>query len=217
MRLGYMRQVVFVAILLSILAFADPAGAQDEAKSLSIGDAAPEWKDLPGVDGKKHSFAELKDKPVVVVIFTCNSCDVATDYEDRIISFAKKHAENVAVVAINVNTIAEDLMPKMEARAKEKKFPFLYLFDETQKIGKDYGAVFTPEFFVLNKERKVVFKGGMDDHSNPELVKKNYLEPAVEAALAGKKPALTETNAIGCQVRYVSERDRERARKRKKN
>lgn len=173
---------------------------------LNIGDAAPAWKNLPGVDGKEHSLDELQEKKLVVVVFTCNSCPVATDYEDRIIAFAKKYAEQVAVVAINVNRIPEDGLAKMKARAEQKKFPFAYLFDESQKIAKDYGATFTPEFFLLGPDRKIVYMGGMDDNSNPALVKTNYLEPAVEAALAGNKPAKQEAVARGCRIRYVRER-----------
>lgn len=175
-------------------------------ETMNIGDAAPAWVDLPGVDGKKHSLADLKDKPLVVVVFTCNSCPVSNDYEERINALTKKHAEKVAVVAINVNTIAADRMDKMQERAREKKYAFPYLYDETQKIAKAYGANFTPEFFLLNKDRKIVFMGGMDDNSDPEIVKHQYLEAAIEATLKGEKPSTTETTSIGCRVRYVSER-----------
>ena len=172
---------------------------------LSIGDKAPAWKGLPGVDGEKHSLEDFKEKPVVVVVFTCNSCPIATDYEDRLLTFAQKYAGpkgSVGLVAINVNTVKEDSLEEMTKRAKEKGFTFPYLFDETQQIARDYGAIFTPEFYVLNKDRQVVYMGGLDDSSNPKLVKNHYLEPAVEAALKGGKPAVTETLAIGCRVRY---------------
>lgn len=181
-----------------------PAGEFNE--TMNIGDAAPAWVDLPGVDEKKHSLADLKDKPLVVVVFLCNSCLVSNDYEERINTFAKKHAESISVVAINVNTIPADRLPKMQERAKEKKYVFPYLYDESQKIAKAYGAAFTPEFFLLNKERKVVFMGGMDDNSDPELVKLQHLEAAVEAVMKGAKPPTTETVSIGCRIRYASER-----------
>jgi len=154
------------ALPLLLLGLALPVPAGEFNKKLTVGDAAPAWTDLPGIDGKNHSLSDLKDKDVVIVIFTCNSCAVAVAYEDRIIAFAKKHAgqdSKVAVVAINVNVIEEDRLPKMKERAKEKGFHFSYLFDETQKIARDYGAVYTPEFFVLNKERKVVYMGAMDE------------------------------------------------------
>lgn len=189
--------------------FAVPARAGKYNAVLNIGDKAPAWTNLEGIDGKRHSLADLADKDLVVVVFTCNSCPVATDYEDRMIAFSKKYAGSagkVALVAINVNRIAEDLPPKMKERAEAKGFDFPYLYDETQNVGKAFGAAFTPEFFLLDRQRKVVYMGGMDDSSNPQTVKNNYLERAVEAALAGRRPEVAEAPAIGCRVRYVRQR-----------
>ncbi|REK10487.1 MAG: thioredoxin family protein [Planctomycetota bacterium] len=185
------------------------AGAGKYNAVLDIGDPAPAWKDLEGVDGKRHSLSDLEEKEVVVVVFTCNSCPVAADYEDRILEFSKKFAGpdgKVGLVAINVNQIPEDRLPKMKERAEAKGFDFPYLYDESQQIGRDYGAAFTPEFFVLDQDRKVVYMGGMDDSSNSEMVENNYLVPAVEAALAGDTPETAEAPAIGCRVRYARQR-----------
>jgi peroxiredoxin len=176
---------------------------------LSVGDAAPAWKDLPGVDGKRHSLADLRDREIVVVVFTCNSCPIASDYEDRIIEFANKYCgkgQKTALVAINVNTVEEDLLPRMKERATAKNFPYPYLFDQSQKIGKAYGALFTPEFFVLDKERKVVYTGAFDDNVELGKVKHAYLEPAVQAALKGAKADPAETQASGCLIRYARAR-----------
>lgn len=176
---------------------------------LSPGDRAPEWRELEGVDGQRHSSAELADKQVLVVVFTCNSCPVATDYEDRLLAFAKKYTgpgKPVGLVAICVNRVAEDRLPKLKERAESKGFDFPYLVDETQQIGKQFGAAFTPEFFVLDRQRQVVYLGGMDDSSNAETVTRHFLVDAVEAALAGKAPAVAEAPAIGCRVRYARER-----------
>ncbi|MCE9606975.1 MAG: thioredoxin family protein [Planctomycetia bacterium] len=176
---------------------------------LNVGDKSPEWKDLPGIDGKKHSLADLKDQDVVVVCFTCNSCDVATDYEDRIVALAKKYSDakaKVAIVAVNVNKIPADDLASMKKRAEAKKFPFVYLYDDTQKIAKDFGATFTPEFFVLDKNRKIAYMGGLDDHSSATLVKNRYLETALDSVLKGEKPKTAETVAIGCMIRYERER-----------
>jgi peroxiredoxin len=173
---------------------------------LNVGDDAPAWADLPGTDGTKHSLADLRDKDVVVVVFTCNSCPAAEVYKDRVIAFAKKYCgpkDRVALVAINVNTIPEDRLDKMTERAKEKDFPFPYLYDESQKIGKKYGAGYTPEFFVLNKARKIVYMGALDDRTPPAAAKTTYVELAVQAALKGEKPAVAETQARGCKVRYA--------------
>lgn len=195
---------------LSVILLASTSFAGEFNKKLKVGDPAPAWKELPGTDGKKHSLADLKDKDAVVVVFTCNSCPIAVDYEDRIIAFAKKHAapdSKVALVAINVNTVPEDRLDKMKARAEKRKFNFPYLYDETQQIAKDFGATYTPEFFVLDKDRKVVYMGAMDDTSNEKAAKVNYLEPAVAAVLKGEKPAKGETLARGCLIRFKKVRD----------
>ncbi len=200
--------VVLLTAILSAF-FSDRATAGQFNEVLNVGDAAPAWSKLPGVDGKEHSLADLKDKPVLVVVFTCNSCPVAGDYEDRILALAKKHAGadgKVGLVAINVNKVEADGLPKMKERATAKGFTFPYIYDESQKIAKAFGANFTPEFFVLNAERKVVYMGAMDDNTDPAAVKNNYLEPAIAAALSGSKPQVAETLAVGCRVRYVRER-----------
>jgi peroxiredoxin len=178
-------------------------------KQLSIGDAAPEWKELVGTDGEKHSLADLAGKDVIVVCFTCNTCPYAVDCEDRLIALTKKFAaegNRCAVVAINANKIKDDLLPAMQDRAKAKEFKFLYLHDETQQVASSYGATSTPEFVVLNKERKVVYLGAMDDSPDGKKITKRYVEDAVAAALDGKSPEIAETPAVGCAVRYVKER-----------
>jgi peroxiredoxin len=171
--------------------------------TLNIGDTGPAWKSLPGVDRKEHSLADLDAMKPVVVVFTCNSCPIATDYEDRIIAIAKKFADQVNFVAINVNRVPEDSLAKMKTRAEAKRFPYPYLFDESQQIAKDYGAVFTPEFFVLNADRKIVYMGGLDDNSDASQVKAKYLEPAIGAVLKGAKPETQETAARGCRIRFA--------------
>jgi peroxiredoxin len=175
---------------------------------LKPGDAAPTWENLPGTDGKKHSLADLKDKKLVVLVFTCNSCEVAQEYEDRIVEFAKRHAKEVGFVAINVNAVPADSMAKMKERAEAKGFTFPYLYDETQKIAKDYGADRTPEFYLLSADRKVLYMGSMDDGSDVQKPKLHYLEDAVTAALDGAAPKVSETNPRGCRIRWARARTR---------
>lgn len=195
---------------LTAMLFAAPAFAGEFNKKLNIGDAAPIWKDLPGTDGKKHSLVDHKDKDVVVVVFFCNSCPIANDYEERIVAFGKKYAGadgKVALVAINVNNIPDDRLDQMTIRAQKKKYAFPYLYDETQKIAKDYGANYTPEFFVLDKNRKIAYMGAMDDNNNVRDAKVQFLEPAVAAALKGEKAAKGETLGRGCMIRWKRERE----------
>jgi peroxiredoxin len=187
-----------------LLAGARPGGGEYN-EVLKVGDTAPAWSGLEGIDGKKHALSDLKEKEVVVVVFTCNSCPIAVDYEDRLIAFTKQYAgpqSKVAVVAINVNTIPEDRLDKMKERAKEKGFNFPYLYDPSQKIAHAYGATYTPEFFVLNKARKIAYLGAMDDTSTAANVKLHYLEDAVRATLRGDKANPGETLARGCRIRF---------------
>jgi peroxiredoxin len=197
--------IPFIA-LLSALAIAH-AGPGKFNKVLAPGDRAPAWENLEGTDGKKHSLADLKDKDLVVVLFTCNSCPVAEAYEPRIIDFAEKFASKpesrVAVVAINVNTNKDDALPAMKVRAEERKFNFIYLYDPSQEIARKYGALFTPEFFVLDKDRKVVYSGAMDNRAPPGEPKAAYLTTAVESTIAGKKVEMPETSAAaGCKIKF---------------
>lgn len=174
---------------------------------LSPGDAAPDFKDVPGIDGKKHSLADFKDKDVLVVVFTCNSCDYARDVEDRVAALGKKFEKDgkCALVAVcpSPTKVEEDSAEELVKKSKEKGFNFPYLLDPSQKIVKDFGAVRTPEFFVFNKDRKLVYQGNFDDSPEGKKITKHYVEDAVAAALAGKKAAVEETAPIGCMVRYI--------------
>jgi peroxiredoxin len=209
-----MIRIIPLLALSLLVAFASHtvAGPGKFNKVLAPGDKAPAWESLEGTDGKKHSLADLKDKDAVVVVFTCNSCPVAASYEDRIIAFTEtflgKQDSGVAVVAINVNTAKDDALPAMKTRAEKKKFNFTYLYDPTQEIARKYGAVFTPEFFVLDKERKVVYTGAMDDNAPPAEAKVNYVDSAVKATLAGKAIETKETTAsAGCRIKFNPKKD----------
>ncbi len=187
-----------------------PASAGKYNKKLNIGDAAPTWANVQGTDGKKHSFADWKGKDVLVVVFTCNSCIVAEGYEERLKAFAAecgKPGSKVGFVAINVNTGKADALPAMKERATRKAFGFTYLYDPSQKIGRDYGANFTPECFVLNKDRKVVYMGAFDDKAGGSP-KVKFVQEAVKAALADKPTVVAETPAAaGCRIKYKRDDD----------
>ncbi len=175
----------------------------------NIGDQVEGWTKLPGTDGKEHSLADLKSYDVVVVVFTCNSCPYAVDYEDRINALARQFKDSkssAVVVAINSNKIEADLMPAMKKRAEEKSFEFAYLFDESQQVAKQFGAVRTPEFFVLDRDRKITYMGAFDDNTKADAVKTRYLELAVEALMANKPIETKETAPVGCLIRFDRKR-----------
>jgi peroxiredoxin len=175
-------------------------------QQLSISQPAPSFRSLEGVDGSMHGLDDFKDKEVVVVCFTCNHCPVATAYEERIVNFVKKNCSaadsKVGFVAINVSNLEPDKLPMMKERAQAKGFNFAYLYDPSQKVGRDYGAFVTPMFFVLDRDRTIVYRGALDNSVNAEKATTNYLEAAVQASLEGKKPERPETRAGGCGIRY---------------
>ena len=188
-----------------------PLQAGKYNKKLSLGDGAPAWTALQGIDDKAHALADLKNKDIVVVAFICNHCPVAVDHEDRLIALAKKLADakdsKVAVVAISVDLSPSDTLEKMKVRAKEKAFNFGYLHDPSQKMGRDYGVTVTPTYFVLDKGRKIAYMGSMDDDPSGDKVTVKYLEAAVMAVSKGEKPAEAETRPFGCGIEYAKKKD----------
>lgn len=180
--------------------------ASVEAGKLKIGDAAPKFSGLECAEGKSCSLDDMKSKDVIVICMTCNHCPYAKGVEDRLIEFNKKHCgkdSKVGFVAINVNNGDDDKLDKMKERAKAKSFNFPYAYDPSQKIARDLGAEKTPEFFVFNKERRLVYTGAMDDgNMKGEKVTKKYLEDAVVSALKGETPKLQETKATGCGIQF---------------
>ena len=122
--------------------------------------------------------------------------------------YTGKSDAKVAVVAINVNTGKDDALPAMKVRANKKKFNFTYLFDPSQEIARKYGAMFTPEFFVLDRDRRLVYSGAMDNRAAPGEPTAVYLAPAVDSALAGEKPTTAETSAAaGCRIKFNRKHD----------
>lgn len=173
-----------------------------------VGDKAMDFK-LKNIDGKWVSLEDYKDAKGFIVIFTCNHCPYAKAYEDRIIALDKKYATlGYPVIAINPNdpvAYPEDSFENMQKRAKEKGYTFPYLFDEYQTVYPQFGATRTPHIFVLSKsngEMRVEYIGAIDDnYEDASQVKTKYVENAVDALLAGKKPEVTVTKAVGCSIK----------------
>ncbi|HOU75143.1 MAG TPA: thioredoxin family protein [Tenuifilum sp.] len=178
------------------------------AQGLKIGDKAPDFR-LKNVDGKMVSLADYTQAKGFIVIFSCNHCPFVKAYEDRMIALHEKYAsKGFPVIAINSNdpeVVPEDSFDKMVERAQQKKFPFVYLFDEGQKIYPLYGAARTPHVYILSKKANdlvVEYIGTIDDnYKDASAVKEKYVENAVDALLSGKKPAVTETKAVGCSIK----------------
>ncbi len=174
-------------------------------KGYQVGDKAADFK-LKNVDGTTVSLGDMKDAKGYIVTFTCNHCPYSVLYEDRLIDLHNEMAaKGYPVVAINPNdpkVQPEDSFEGMQERAKEKKFPFVYLFDDNQQVYPLFGATRTPHVFLLDKDMVVQYIGAIDNNAkNPDAVTINYVEDAIMALEKGTKPDPNFTKAIGCSIK----------------
>jgi peroxiredoxin len=186
------------------------ASAFTTESGYKIGDKAADFKLKNTTDNKMVSMADYKDAKGIIVVFTCNHCPFAKKYESRIMALDKKYkGKGYPVIAISPNdpsVVPEDSPAEMEKLAKEKKYSFPYLYDETQETAKLYGATKTPHVYVLQKEKSnyvVKYIGAIDDNSDDEKeVKEKYVESAVDNLLAGKPVSPETTKAFGCGIKW---------------
>jgi peroxiredoxin len=200
-----MRKVVLSLVAVSAIAL--PALAGKYNKIVSVGDKAPTFSGLQAVYNGEDTSVSLPDlkEDVVVLVFLANHCPVVQAYEDRLIEFTKDYKDkSVRVVGISVSTQDEDKIPKIKDYMKDHKSNYVYAYDETQEVGRAYGATNTPQFFVLDKERKIRYTGAMDDNGTESKVTKNYVREAVDAVLKSETPPTDETAARGrgCSIVY---------------
>lgn len=201
--------IVLAAIAISATVF-HPLETKKDAKmekthGLAVGDIAPDFK-LKDVSGEMVSLASYKDAKGFIITFTCNTCPYSVMYEDRLVELHKAYADKgYPVVAINPNdpdVRAGDSFDKMVVRAKEKAFPFRYLFDDGQKVFPTFGASRTPHIYILDNTRKVRYIGAIDDNAqDAESVSERYVEKAIAQLEKGEDPNPDFTKAIGCTIK----------------
>jgi peroxiredoxin len=171
---------------------------------LAIGQKAPDFRDLPGVDGGRYSLSSFADKPVLVLMFTCNGCPTVKAEEERMIALQEVYArQGVQLVAINSNNAylsPADTFLEMLRRAQEKRFNFPYLKDEDGSVADAFGAISTPHIFVLDSGRILRYKGRMDDARDPVKATYSDLEHALEDVLAQRTVRVPETKPFGCAI-----------------
>jgi peroxiredoxin len=174
--------------------------------TLQIGDSALDFK-LPATDGQTYALSDFQDARVLVVFFTCNHCPYVLGSDEVTRQTAEKFApQGVKFVGINANsknTYPDDDFAHMVARMAEKKFPWVYLYDETQDVALAYGALRTPHFYVFDANRKLIYTGrGVDNPRETSKMKVNDLERALEEHLAGAPVSTPLTTPIGCNVKW---------------
>ena len=175
--------------------------------TLTLGTEAPSF-DLPGVDGSNHALDDYADAEVLALVQSCNHCPYVQAWEGRMNAIQRDYADKgFRLVAINSNdaeAYPEDSFDEMRARAEREGFVFDYLYDEDQSVARALGAERTPEVFLFDRDRRLVYHGAIDDSRDDGAVQRHYLREAIEAALRRKPPPEAETPAVGCSVKWRS-------------
>lgn len=181
--------------------------AKTESTMPPLGTTAPDFK-LPDTNGRVVSLTDFSDKPVLLLMFICNHCPFVKHIRDGLAQLGRDYLpRNAAIVAISSNDDAshpEDSPAKMREEAKAAGYNFPYLHDESQSVAKACRAACTPDFFLFNKDRELVYRGQFDDSrpGNGVPVTGRDLRGALDAALAGKPVSALQKASIGCNIKW---------------
>jgi peroxiredoxin len=175
---------------------------------LPWGTLAPDFRLPDAVSGRPVALGDFAKNPVLVVMFICNHCPYVQYIRAGLAAFGRDYqSKGVGVVALSANDVAdypEDSPAKMKAEAKAAGYTFPYLFDETQAVAKAYRAACTPDLYVFDRSRKLVYRGQFDDSrpGNGRPVTGADLRAACDAVLAGRAPAADQKPSIGCNIKW---------------
>jgi peroxiredoxin len=159
------------------------------------------------VDGNAWSLDSFTDASLLVIVFTCNHCPYAIASEDRLIEIQSDYQNRgVQLVAISPNDAdkyPDDSFDEMKKRAADKGFTFPYLYDESQEVAGAYDAACTPDIFVFDRDRKLVYNGRIDDNwQYPEQVDRQDLRSVLDAALEGREVDFEHVPSMGCSIKW---------------
>ena len=181
--------------------------ARTPSTMVPLGTQAPAFR-LPDPSGRIWSIEEFRDAPALLVAFICNHCPFVKHIRDGLAAFGHDYAaRGLAIVAINSNDVAaypDDRPEKMAEEARRAGYEFPYLFDETQEVARAYDAACTPDFFLYDRERKLVYRGQFDDSrpENGKPVTGRDLRAACDAVLAGRPIPADQVASIGCNIKW---------------
>lgn len=176
------------------------------AFTLKVGSKAPDFT-LPATDGNTYSLESFDSAKYLVLFFTCNHCPyvINSDELTRLTAeqFAGLGVQFVAINSNSKNTYEEDSFENMVDRMKKNKFPWKYLYDESQEVAMAYGALRTPHFFIFDDKRRLVYTGrAVDSPREPEKTKVKDLDRTLYELTKGKGVSVPVTNPIGCNVKW---------------
>ena len=175
---------------------------------VSLGSNAPDFELPDTVSGQNMSLGELKSDVATVIMFICNHCPYVKHVQSGLVELANDYLpKDVKFIAINSNDVAnypEDSPENMKAVAERLGYPFPYLFDETQEIAKAYDAACTPDFFIYDKDLKLIYRGQMDDSrpGNGKPVTGDDIRNALDKILSGNNVIENQVPSIGCNIKW---------------
>jgi len=181
--------------------------AETPSTMLPLGTSAPDFR-LPDTTGRMVSLADFTNAPGLLVMFICNHCPFVKHIRGGLALFARDYQpRGLAIVAINSNDVANypaDSPAKMAEEVKAAGYVFPYLYDETQTVAKAYRAACTPDFFLFDRIRTLVYRGQFDDSrpGNRRPVTGADLRAAVDAVLAGAPIPADQRPSIGCNIKW---------------
>jgi peroxiredoxin len=180
----------------------------EAAPTIQIGDHAPEFEGLLGVDGRRYGLSTFADKPILVLIFGSNRCPTVKAYEGRLRRLAEDYDRaGVQLVAINSNDphlYPEERYERMVDFARESGYAFPYLLDDEQRTARAYGVTRTFHLFVLDSDRRVRYHGRFDDSRLPARVTTNDLRNALDDIIADRPVRVPFTRPFGCSLDYIA-------------
>lgn len=172
----------------------------------SIGEKTPSFENLPSADGKRYSLSSFDDKAVLVLIFIANRCPTARVYTDRLkaiqTDYGLKGVQLIGVNSDNQYFFSNETIPEMTRVFNERELNFPYLKDADQSVAKKYGALVTLHAFVLDKDRRLRYRGRVDDSRDPQKVTVSDLRNALDDLLLQREVRVFETRPFACSIDY---------------
>jgi peroxiredoxin len=180
--------------------------ALTENQDIALGTPCPDFR-LPSVDGKTFARDDCRDRWVLVVMFICNHCPYVQAVEDRMVALQREYGpRGVQLVGICSNDptdYPDDRPDRLLARWREKGYGFPYLVDSSQDVARAFGAVCTPDIYVFDRDRRLAYHGRIDDNwKEPTRVRQRELAAALDALLAGRRPAAEQHHSLGCSIKW---------------
>lgn len=158
---------------------------------------------LNNYDGKPYTLSQYKDASAIVIMFIATQCPVSNAYNDRMVELYNEYASK-NVVFLGINSNKQEDVEEVKEHAKEHQFQFPVLKDPQNKIADKYQAQVTPEIFVVNSNRELLYHGRIDDSRREDEVDSHDLKNALDAILSGKQVEEKETKAFGCTIKKVN-------------